>query len=124
MVDAMLALFVEYVETGRWSDVQITISIPGGILAGELISAREFLDEWEEQTVLHRLEELTGNYGSESPTLPESTPSAAAAPDYLHLRNALVLSALPARGKPSPLGPLRVRLEAVSAWSIARSNGD
>ncbi len=124
MVDAMLALFVEYVETGRWSDVQITISIPGGILAGELISARQFLDDWEEQTVLHRLEELTGNLGSESPSLPESAGSGAAAPDYLHMRNALVLSALPPRGTPSPLGPLRVRMEDVSAWSVVRSDGD
>ncbi len=123
MVDAMLAQFVEFVETGRWSNVRISIAIPGGIVAGEMISARQFLDELPEQTVIHRLEELTGEIGesvrSSAAGFAQEEPLTAS-PDYLYLREAVVLSATVSRGKQPRLGALRVRLEDVAAWSIGR----
>ncbi len=121
MVDAMLAQFVEFVETGQWSNVRISIVIPGGIVAGELISARQFLDELQEQTVMRGLEDLTGEIGesfSVSGAGSSHEEPQAATPDYLYLREAVVLSATVSRGKQPRLGALRVRLEDVAAWSI------
>ncbi len=124
MTDAMLAQFVEYVETGRWSDVRIAVSIPGGIFAGELISARQFMEEWEGQTLSQRLGEPTNDFEESLSPAPSLETSQTASPDYLHMRKAALLSAPLPRGKPFHLGQLRVRLEQVSAWSIERSEGE
>ncbi len=123
MADALLALFVEYTETGRWSNVHVTVALSGGIVAGELISARQFLEDWEEQTTFHRMNEATGEI-DEAFSLSESGPSRATPPvvpsEYLHLREPVILNATPQHGRLPQIGTLRIRLDAVTAWSPGR----
>jgi hypothetical protein len=122
MPDALLALIVENVETGRWSQTRVSVAIPGGIVAGELISARQFIDEWEEQTNIY----LLGGFSSEADqpfSLPESAHPGdipIASPDYLHLRDAVLVSPSPLGRKPPRFGLMRIGLENVAAWSLGR----
>ncbi len=117
--DPALAALVSLVERFPITDWHVWLAVPGGLISGEIVSTRRFLEEFTELLAIevrNQGGEVVENLSfSEILPLPDAAPDA---PAYLHLLAPIVVSGSPAT--PLRASLTRVKLSDVAAWGLGQ----
>ena len=118
--DPALARLVRIVEELPISEWHVWVVVPGGLISGEMISTRRYMEEFSEQLSLdiqNRAGEAVERLSfSEILPIPDSPPEGEA--KYLHLASPVIISGSPAL--PIHANLTRVRLADVTAWGLGQ----
>jgi hypothetical protein len=118
----MLLFIVEMVEKKDVVSFPITLTVPGGVYSGELVSSSRFIEEMNETVNIRAIDPLTDEVISEfslSETGPEIDTSPVPNPVHLHLLKPCILNAS-FRSQPVQLPFGRIAIDAVSGWCYGR----
>lgn len=110
-MDELLMWIVNNVERGTLKNASITIAVPGGIFAGDLIPTWQYVEMMGRAVRgedYHR-----GNGGGAVPGGTDVPQNPVENPECLHLLGPLVLSA----SQPFTVPALRVRIDSIAAWT-------
>jgi hypothetical protein len=117
--DPALAALVNLVERFQITDWHLWLSVPGGLISGEIVSTRRFLEEFTELLAIevrNQGGEVVQNLSfSELVPMPDAAPET---PEYLHLLSPIVVSGAPA--VPLRASLTRVKLSDVAAWGLGQ----
>ncbi len=117
--DPALTALVNLVEQFPIADWHVWLAVPGGLISGEIVSTRRFLEEFTELLAIEVRDqggEIVQNLSfSELLPLPDAAP---ATPEYLHLLAPIVVGGSP--GQPLRAGLTRVKLSDVAAWGLGQ----
>jgi hypothetical protein len=118
----MLLYIVEKIEKKDFLSFPITLTVPGGVYSGELISTSRFIEEMNETINIRAVDPLTDEVISEfslSEAGSEIDTSPVQNPVHLHLLKPCILNAS-FRSQPVQLPFGRIAIDAVSGWCYGR----